>query len=92
MALDFNGARLANEYETDEHREWRQQLNRFFNKEIAPYAAEWDEQGALPNDLWPKAAAMGILGLGYPEQYGGISEGIDIWHKNILNEEFSRIG
>lgn len=92
MALDFDGARLANEYETDEHREWRHQLNRFFNKEIAPYAADWDEQCSLPDQLWLKAASIGILGLGYPEQYGGTSQGIDVWHKNILNEEFSRIG
>jgi len=33
-----------------------------------------------------------MLGLGYPEQYGGVSDGIDIWHHNILNEELARVG
>jgi acyl-CoA dehydrogenase len=58
---------------------------------VIPFAAQWDEDGSIPRELWPKAAAVGILGLGYPEAYGGVSDGIDIWHKNILNEELARI-
>lgn len=92
MALDFDSARLANPFLTEEHHAWREQLRRFFDAEVMPYAADWDETGEIPKDLWRKAADMGILGLGYPEEYGGTSEGIDIWHKNILNEEFSRVG
>jgi len=68
------------------------QLRRFFEKEVRPFAEEWDEQGDIPDDLWRKSAAMGILGLGYPEEFGGINKGIDIWHKNILNEELAYIG
>ncbi|QFU75594.1 acyl-CoA dehydrogenase [Halioglobus maricola] len=92
MALDFDSARLVNPHLTSEHEEWRAQLRRFIDREIMPYAADWDEAGALPDDLWPKAADVGMLGLGYPEEYGGISEGIDLWHVNILNEELSRVG
>ena len=55
-------------------------------------AADWDEAGQLPTELWTKAAAVGLLGLGYPEQYGGISEGIDSWHSAIASEELARIG
>ena len=73
------------------HDEWRTQLRRFFEKEIIPYADDWDETGLIPDDLWPKSAEVGILGLDYPEEFGGTSEGIDIWHKNILNEELARI-
>ena len=92
MALDFDSARLPNPYLTDDHLAWQEQLRRFFEKEVMPYAADWDEAGAIPSELWTKSAEMGILGLGYPEEFGGTSEGIDIWHKNILNEELARIG
>ena len=92
MSLDFDSARISNPYLTPEHGEWRTQLRRFIDREIMPYAAEWDEAGKIPDKLWPKAAEVGMLGLGYAEEYGGISEGIDIWHHNILNEELARSG
>jgi acyl-CoA dehydrogenase len=91
MSLDFDSARLHNSHLTPEHEEWRAQLRRFFDREVIPFADQWAEDGALPGELWPKASAVGILGLGYPEEFGGVSDGIDIWHKNILNEEMARI-
>lgn len=92
MALDFDTARLPNPFLNESHEAWRDQLRRFFDAEIMPYAAEWDEAASIPDDLWPKVAKMGILGLGYPEEFGGTNDGIDIWHRNILNEEFARVG
>ncbi|NNC54183.1 MAG: acyl-CoA dehydrogenase family protein, partial [Pseudomonadales bacterium] len=82
MSLDFDSARLANPHITAEHEEWRRQLRRFMEREIIPHAEEWDEAGQLPDSLWKTAAEAGVLQLGYPEEYGGISEGIDIWHMN----------
>lgn len=90
MALDFDSARISNPYLTAEHEEWRAQLRRFIDREIMPHAAEWDEAGKIPDELWPKAAEVGVLGMGYPEAYGGISEGIDLWHINIVSEELAR--
>lgn len=92
MALDFDSARLPNPYLTAEHEQWRGQLRRFIDQEIMPYADQWDEAGRIPDELWPKAGALGLLGLGYPEALGGVSDGIDIWHINIVNEELSRVG
>ena len=92
MSLDFDSARMANPFLTADHEAWRDQLRRFFDREVMPFAADWDEAGAVPPEMWPKAAEMGILGLGYPEELGGVSDGIDIWHKNILSEELARIG
>ncbi len=91
MALNFDTASLKNPFLTEEHLEWQHQLRRFIDQEIVPYADTWDEDGRIPNELWPKAAELGILGLGYPEEYGGTSEGIDIWHQNILSEEMGRM-
>ncbi len=91
MSLDFDSARMPNPHLTEQHEEWRSHLRRFIDREIMPFADQWDEDGELPDELWQKAGELGILGLGYPEQYGGVSEGIDIWHHNILNEEMSRV-
>lgn len=92
MALTFDSARLNNPNLTSEHEEWRNSVRKFLDKEIAPHLDEWDENGKIPDDLWSKAADIGLLGIGYPEQYGGFSEGIDQCHLNIIAEEFGRIG
>jgi acyl-CoA dehydrogenase len=92
MSLDFDSARLNNPNMGPEHHAWRAQLRKFFDVEVMPYAADWDEACQLPDELWTKAAAVGLLGLGYPEQYGGVSEGIDSWFSWIANEELARIG
>ncbi|MAC35548.1 MAG: acyl-CoA dehydrogenase [Haliea sp.] len=92
MALDFDSARLPNPHLTESHHAWRQQLRRFIDAEIMPHADDWDEAGHIPDTLWPKAAAVGLLGLGYPEAYGGTLEGIDSWHAWIAQEELARIG
>lgn len=91
MSLDFDSARLANSWLTPEHDEWRAQLRRFIDREIIPYAEDWDENGALPDELWPKAAEIGLLGMGFPEEFGGVTEGIDVWHSIIVNEEMARV-
>ncbi|MDA8781747.1 acyl-CoA dehydrogenase family protein [Porticoccaceae bacterium] len=91
MSLDFDSARLPNRHLTPEHHEWRAQLRRFIDREIIPYAEDWDENGAIPDELWPKAAEVGLLGLNFPEEYGGITEGIDVWHSIIVNEEMARV-
>jgi len=90
MFLDFDGARLRDPNIRAEHEEWRAQLRRFIDREIVPHVDEWDEAGRIPDELWPKASAIGLLQLGYPEAYGGMSEGIDIYHRNIVAEELAR--
>lgn len=92
MALDFDSARIPNPYLTEEHHAWRAQLRRFFDSEVMPYAADWDEAGELPDWLWTRASEIGLLGLGYPERFGGVTDGTDIWYHNIVNEELARIG
>lgn len=92
MSLDFDGARLHNPHLTAEHEEWRAQLRKFLDAEVVPYFDDWDENGKIPDEMWKKAADFGLLQLGYPEQYGGISEGIDQHHSNIVAEELGRIG
>ena len=40
----------------------------------------------------PKAAEVGMFAVGYPEAYGGLTEGLDVWHGNIIYEELARLG
>lgn len=90
MSLSFDSSRLRNPDLTEEHEAWREQLRRFIDREITPNVDDWDENGALPPELWGKAAAVGMMGMGYPEKYGGVSEGIDLHYRNILSEELAR--
>lgn len=46
-------------------------VRRFAEREIAPHADAWDEAGEFPRALYGRAAALGLLGLGYPEALGG---------------------
>ncbi|MDX1505912.1 MAG: acyl-CoA dehydrogenase family protein, partial [Spongiibacter sp.] len=92
MALDFDSARLHNPCLSEQHEAWRSQLRRFLDAEVVPYIDDWEEAGNLPDELWAKAADMGILQLGYPERFGGVAAGIDQWFINITNEEFTRAG
>lgn len=90
MSLDFDGACLSNPYLTPEHEAWRSQIRRFVEREIMPFAIEWEEAGKIPDELWSKAAEVGMLGFGFPEAYGGTTEGTDLWYANIMTEEISR--
>ncbi|NIB38158.1 acyl-CoA dehydrogenase [Pseudomaricurvus alkylphenolicus] len=92
MSLNFDSARISNPLLTPQHEEWRTQIRRFIEREIMPYATEWDEAGEIPEELFAKAGAAGVMALGYPEAYGGISEGIDILYHGILYEELARVG
>ena len=43
----------------------------FTANQIAPNLPEWERAGELPRDLHKQAAALGLLGVGYPEDVGG---------------------
>ncbi len=46
-------------------------VERFACTEIAPHVTAWDAAGEFPRALYRRAGELGLLGLGYPEQYGG---------------------
>lgn len=47
-------------------------VQRFTNERIKPFVNEWDEQGEFPLSLYREAGELGLLAMGYPEEYGGI--------------------
>jgi acyl-CoA dehydrogenase len=46
-------------------------VRRFTLERIAPHVAQWEQAGEFPRELYREAAALGLLGLGYPEALGG---------------------
>lgn len=70
---------LANEfpYFTEEHDLIRKTVARFCKEEIAPYAAEWDDEGIFPRELFSKAADLGLFGIRIDPKWGG--SGQDWW-------------
>ncbi len=47
-------------------------VERFFKERINPNINAWDEAGEFPRSLYEEAGTMGLLGLGYPEEFGGV--------------------
>lgn len=81
---------MKSPFYTAEHEAFREVMRRFVAKEIEPYAHEWDEAGEFPRELYRKAAEIGLLGLGYPEEYGGVPA--DQFMKIVASQELARAG
>ena len=77
-------------YYTEQHEAFRATMRRFVEKEIAPFVDEWDEAGGFPLSLYRKAAEVGLLGLGFPEEYGGVPT--DRFFSIIASQELARAG
>ena len=75
---------------TPEHTLFRDNVRAFVEREIAPHINTWDEAQTFPRELYTRAAQLGLLGLGYPEAYGGTP--CDGWFKLIATEEIARAG
>ncbi|MDQ3966581.1 MAG: acyl-CoA dehydrogenase family protein, partial [Actinomycetota bacterium] len=60
----------------------------FADREVAPYAAEWDREDRFPAEVFEKLAEAGFMGLCVPEEYGG--GGTDFLSYVLLIEEISR--
>jgi acyl-CoA dehydrogenase len=75
---------------TDEHEKLRESIRGFLDRELAPHAQAWEDARWFPDEVFPKLASQGLLGLKYPAEYGG--QGGDYLHEAVLVEELARIG
>ncbi|HWX86748.1 MAG TPA: acyl-CoA dehydrogenase family protein [Solirubrobacteraceae bacterium] len=75
---------------TEEHEELRESVRGFLDRELAPHAQQWEAERWFPDEVFPKLAAQGLLGLKYPTELGG--QGGDYLHEAVLVEEMARIG
>jgi alkylation response protein AidB-like acyl-CoA dehydrogenase len=74
---------------TDEQRMTQQLAREFAVKEIAPYAAQWDESCEFPWEAIRKLADLNLLGVVFPQAYGGA--GLDYVSYALVIEELSRV-
>src|SRR6185369_8022423 len=63
-------------------------VRRFTLERIAPHVEKWEEAGELPRELYREAAAIGLLGLGYPEALGGMPAPLAL--RNALSTTMAR--
>jgi len=74
---------------TQEQEQLRRSVREFAQGEIAPHVMVWDEASRFPVEIIPKLAEMGLLGIIFPEQYGGA--GLGYVEYVIAIEELSRV-
>lgn len=74
---------------TEEQRLIQSMVREFAETEVAPLAAENDRQHRFPEELLPKLAELNLLGVPFPEEYGGADA--DNVSYAIVIEELSRV-
>jgi acyl-CoA dehydrogenase len=73
-----------------EHEEFRATVRQFVDKEIRPQVEGWEEAEEFPSEVFQRCGALDLLGLKYPEQYGGTNAGE--LYEAVLFEELARCG
>jgi alkylation response protein AidB-like acyl-CoA dehydrogenase len=73
----------------EDQQQVRMSVREFAEGEIAPHVREWDEAQHFPSELLPKLAEQGLMGVIFPEEYGGAGMGY-IEYVAII-EELSRV-
>ncbi|HYW57866.1 MAG TPA: acyl-CoA dehydrogenase family protein [Polaromonas sp.] len=73
-----------------DHEAFRDAFRKFCDKEIAPFHAQWEEQGYVDRAVWNKAGDNGFLCMTMPEAYGG--SGADKLYSVVQMEELARGG
>ena len=75
--------------ETEEQRLLRSTVREFAETEIRPHVMVWDEAQRFPVELLPKLAALGLMGIQFPEAYGG--SGMSAVDYCLCIEELARV-
>jgi len=80
-----------NPFLTPEHEAYREQLRRFVQRECEPNIEAWERTGELPREFQRKAADAGVLGIGFPAEFGGMGDK-DSFFQTIMVEQLARTG
>jgi len=81
---------VATSFFTPEHDALRVSIRSFVERELQPHAEEWEAEGNFPDWVFSRMGDAGLLGLSYPEEYGG--SGGDYISGLVLKEEMARSG
>ncbi|MBK6695162.1 MAG: acyl-CoA dehydrogenase family protein [Myxococcales bacterium] len=74
---------------SEHHALLKKTVSDFAKSEVLPYAQTWDREERFPHEVMPKLAALGLLGIRIPEEYGG--SGMDTTSYAICVEEIARV-
>lgn len=75
---------------TPEHKQLAESIAKFVEKEINPYVDEWEAAETFPaHELFKKLGDLGLLGIKYPEEYGGL--GLDFSYSMVMAEALGGI-
>lgn len=74
----------------ESHELFRDQVRKFFAKELVPHLDRWEEQGEIDKPFWRKAGEAGLLCPTVPEAYGGL--GLDFGYNAVIDEELGYVG
>ena len=74
---------------SEEQKQIKLSVREFAEAEIAPHVMEWDEAQHFPVELQPKLGELGLMGVLFPEAYGGAAMGY-VEYATII-EELSRV-
>ena len=74
---------------SDEQLQIKYSIREFAESEIKPHVMEWDETQHFPEELRPKLAELGLMGILFPEEYGGAGMGY-VEYATII-EELGRV-
>ncbi len=75
---------------TDDHEQFRHSLRSFVEREVTPYALQWEHEGQVPRELFQKLGALGFLGVRLSPDYGGA--GLDFRYTTVLVQELMQCG
>ena len=88
----FDQWRARSPHYDDSHEAVCDTVRRFVAQEITPNVDKWEAAGELPRELHRKAAQAGIIGLNYPEEFGGTGKAFGLFHSLVQTEELARPG
>jgi alkylation response protein AidB-like acyl-CoA dehydrogenase len=74
-----------------EHEDFRKTARAFFEREVLPHHAQWEEDGIVPRDVWLAAGDAGLLCFDVPEEHGGAGVS-DFRYNAVLSDEQTRCG
>ncbi|MCV7102747.1 acyl-CoA dehydrogenase family protein [Mycobacterium palustre] len=82
---------MARSVFTEEQERFREVVRRFLNDYVVPDYPTWLVEGKPSRKFWRAASDVGILGIGVPEEFGGLP-GSDYRHSAVVTEEIQALG
>lgn len=74
----------------DSHELFRDQVRKFFDKELHPHLDRWEKEGIVDRAFWSACGEAGLLCPTMPEAYGGL--GLDFGYNAVIGEELTYAG